>query len=55
MKSRELSIEEYIARQPEYDKRRRILHPLLAGRRCRPSVGLMWRAWKTSRGADEPA
>ena len=25
----ELSIEEYIARQPEYDKRRRILHPLL--------------------------
>ena len=29
MKSQELSIEEYIARQPEYDKRRRILHPLL--------------------------
>ena len=25
----ELSIEEYIARQPDYDKRRRIMHPLL--------------------------
>ena len=25
----ELSIDEYIARQPAYDKRRRILHPLL--------------------------
>lgn len=27
--SHELSIEEYIDRQPEYDKRRRVLHPLL--------------------------
>lgn len=27
--SHELSIEEYIARQPEYDKARRIMHPLL--------------------------
>jgi 1-acyl-sn-glycerol-3-phosphate acyltransferase len=27
--SRELSIEEYIARQPQYDKARRIMHPLL--------------------------
>ena len=28
--SYDLSIEEYIARQPEYDKARRILHPLLS-------------------------
>jgi len=27
--SRELSIEEYIARQPDYDRARRIMHPLL--------------------------